>query len=407
MKKNLSKNGLRDALSTKDTSMSPLILPKDKPIINKNSKYRINDIVVFKKDEKLIAHRVIHILPNNNFLITKGDNNLRSDGKISKNQILGKVGAIQRGKENIKLSHFYLAQSSAYLGELESVVKALARHNLNHIILKGLPLHLFFENHPPKRLYFDVDILVKENDFTKTKQLLKKLGFQEIKSTLFGKNISSATQVSFSKPAKDFFVVIDLHKEPAIGLTKVTKANKLLPISTLTDYLFKHKREIKINNNPYQILNNEALVIYLLIHFFHHNFKGVHRMIFVDSLIRNNKIDWEKVEKAVDFLCLENIVYPGLLFLQKYYQTPLPKQFLEAGKPSLIAKLFSKIIVLKTSPFNSSEREIEGANRFIYLLFFSSANLLKKLRVVFSKETLAYFLLTISSLFSRIFRNSS
>ena len=213
--------------------------------------------------------------------------------------------------------------------------------------------------------------------------------------------------MSFSKPAKDFFVVIDLHKEPAIGLTKVTEANKLLPISALTNYLFQHKRIIKINSVSYQILDNEALVVYLLIHFFHHNFKGAHRMTFIDNLIRNNKINWKEAEKIIDSLRLRGFIYPCILLLQKYHQTPFPKRFLEANKPGFVAEGFSKIVVLKTFPFDSSGREIEGAKRFIYLLFFSSNSLLTKFRVIFSKETLAYFFLTISSLFSRILKNSS
>jgi len=407
MKGTLNGKNPDNSLCAKDMSMSPLILPKDKSLVKKSSKYSINDIAVFKKDEKLIAHRVVFISPSDNFLITKGDNNLQSDGKITIDQILGKVEVIKRGKEKIRLSHFYLTQSSVYLRELQLVEKALVRHRLDHIILKGLPLHLFFENRPPKRLYFDVDILVKKSDFVKTKQLLKELGFQEMRSTLFGKKISKATQISFSKPAKDYFVVIDLHKEPAIGLTKATKANELLRISALTNYLFRHKRTIKIDKNAYQILNNEALIIYLLVHFFHHNFKGAHRMTFIDSLIRNNKINWNEVKKTINSLYLKGIVYPGLLFLQKYYETPFPERFVKAIEPGLFTIILSKTILFASSPFDSSGREIEGVKRFIYLLFFSSAKFMKKLKILLSKETFAYFFLTTSSLFSRIFRNSS
>ncbi len=93
------------------TSMMPLILPGDKTVVKKAAKYKVNDIVVFNKSGRLIAHRVIYIPPSGKYFITKGDNKLKADGKIKKSQILGKVEVIKRNGQMIRLSHFYLSQS--------------------------------------------------------------------------------------------------------------------------------------------------------------------------------------------------------------------------------------------------------------------------------------------------------
>ncbi|MGB9707692.1 MAG: signal peptidase I, partial [Microgenomates group bacterium] len=98
-------------LKSQGQSMFPLLQENDIVFFKKIpfSKIKINDIIVFKKNSQLITHRVIY--KNKKYLITKGDNNPKSDGKIFSKQIIGKVYQIKRNGQIIKPETLYLIQS--------------------------------------------------------------------------------------------------------------------------------------------------------------------------------------------------------------------------------------------------------------------------------------------------------
>ncbi len=388
-------------------SMFPLILPSDKIVIAKTSSLKVNDIVVFKKKERLIAHRLIYISPAKDFLITKGGNNLKSDGRIKPNQILGKVSSIKRNGETIKLSHIYLSQSSAYLEELTKISKVFGQKRIPYIFLKGLPLHLHLGQTFPKRLYLDADILINKKGLTQVDKILVDLGFKKQKHTLFDKKIEGSTQISYLKETTPFPVIIDLHLEPAIGFTKLKSINKLLPSTKqFTQHLFKNIQEINLNKRSFPILNIETLILYLFLHFYHHNFHGVHRLEFMDAIIRNQKIDWDKVAATTQKFNFTNFVLPGISILRQYYKTPFPTAFLKTLTPFFTQRLVVKVIA-NISPFNSGTRAQEGAKRAILLFLLSPSSLTLKAKTLFHKEVRSYFLPTIKSFVFRTSTNSS
>ena len=381
------------------TSMIPLIQPGDKPLVKKTTQYDINDIVVFKKSERLIAHRIIYKSLSGKYFITKGDNELKPDGKIIKTQILGRVEAVERGGQVIKLTHFYLSQSSVYLKQLEKINKVFNKNKISYIILKGLPLHIHFDNAPPQRLYLDADLLIKKKDFDNAKKLLIKLGYEERQSKLFKEIVDNPTQITLTKNTKPFPTAIDLHLEPAIGFTKIRNFNQLIPaLGSFEKYLFKNLQTISVNKTKFPILNINKLLIYLLIHLFHHNFKGPYRMEFIDSLVRNQKIDWIKIKEILHKYKLNNFTYPSILALKRYYQTPIPP---DVFTPIFGQKLISCIVIKLAYPFGKGSIAKEGIVRFILLLLLSPLSCMKKVRILSHKDTWVYFLTTIKSFFSR------
>jgi len=394
---NMSRNHMTNKLS--QISMMPLILPEDKPLVKKSVRYKINDIVVFYKLGRLIAHRIIYASPSKKYYVTKGDNKNKDDGKIYKTQILGKIEAIERNGRKIKLSHLYLAQSSVYLEELKKINNALVRNKIDYIVLKGLPLHIHFNHAPPQRIYYDADLLINKEDLEKTTNILKKLGFRKIQPKLHGKKVKNASQVSFLKGTKPFYTAIDLHLEPAIGFTKLRKINQLLPpTEPFQKHLFKNIKHTLVNETEYPILEIETTIVLLLLHFFHHNFQGAHRALLIDSLIRKQKIDWSKLIKIICKFQFQNQVYLGLLVLKRYYKTPVPynKISLNLGQ-----KLLSCILIRFISPFSSGGKNKERIKRFAFVLLLSSQPLTQKIKILRHKKTRSYFLPTIKSFFSR------
>lgn len=389
-------------------SMAPLILPNDKIIIVKASSLKVNNIVVFKKEERLIAHRLIYVSPTKDFFVTKGDNNLKSDGKIKPSQILGKVNSVKRNGETIKLSHIYLSQSSAYLEELTKINKVLGQKCIPYIFLKGLPLHLHLGQTFPKRLYLDADILINKTDLTQVDKILVYLGFKKQKHTLFDKKIKGSTQISYLKETNPFPVIIDLHLEPAIGFTKLKSINKLLPSTKqFTQHLFKNVQEINLNKRNFPILSTEALILYFFLHLYHHNFHGAHRLEFMDAIIRSQKIDWDKVVATTRKFNFTNFVFPGISILRQHYETPFPAAFIKAITPFPAQRLVVKVIAKLISPFNSGARAQEGAKRAILLFLLSPSSLTLKIKTLFHKEVRSYFLPTIKSFVFKISTNSS
>lgn len=378
--------------------MVPLILPSDKPIVKKTRSYRLNDIVVARYQGKLIAHRIIYMYPDGS-LQTKGDNNLASDGKIRKSRILGKVERVIRGGASISLSHVYLSQSSTYLKELNLLNNALKRTRIAYVLLKGLPLHLAHGGKLPRRLYFDADILVKRKDQKGVERNFAKLGFEPIEPQLLGKTVKNYSQISFVKKVKPFAVIIDVHFSPGVGFTKATSLNRLIPsLSRYTQDLFESTKEVRVEGSLYPMLNQENLVLYLLLHLFHHNFRGIHRLEFIDMLVRTSKPDMEIVVDKAKKYGFEYFIYPAILAVHKFFGAiTLPENLNLSYSAGLVGKF-----VLDSSPFEDDRKAVEGAKRFIFTFCLSRASILTKLSVLFSKDIPAYFFPAMRSAFSRV-----
>ena len=70
-------------------SMSGTIEIGDGVIVKVTSEIKEDDIIVYKKEENLITHRLIEMEENR--LITKGDANNIQDDPITKDMVIGKV----------------------------------------------------------------------------------------------------------------------------------------------------------------------------------------------------------------------------------------------------------------------------------------------------------------------------
>lgn len=81
--------GLEINLQVPTDSMYPIIKPGQNIRIKKMSNYKKNDVVLFCEKNFYIVHRIVKV--ENDFVVTKGDNNQFNDKRISTNKIRGKV----------------------------------------------------------------------------------------------------------------------------------------------------------------------------------------------------------------------------------------------------------------------------------------------------------------------------
>lgn len=392
-------------------SMAPLISPQDKVIVNKKKKLKTNDVVVFSEKEKLIAHRVIYISPDKNYVVTKGDNNKLSDGKIYAEQILGTVKKVIREGEKISINHAYHLHSTIYLRELKKVAKVFEKKKIRYVILKGLPTHLYYLNTPPKRFYFDTDILIDKSQKGSVLKILKSLGYKKQPSTLYGKVIKNSTEMNMFKFTPPFATRIDLHLDPGITFTKLHTFNRLLPkTKDFATFLLKNTKTVKVEGIKVNILNLETEVIYLLLHFYRHNYQGYFRLELIEKILKKNKVDWEKLAVLLKRFELGNLVYPAILMLEKYNSVRFPRKFIKKITPGGSKKMFGEMIFRFISPFEEGTRAQEGAKRYIFILFLSPQGIFERLSILFYKETWIYFFPTIKSLalnsFKKLFKSS-
>ena len=389
------------SLQADGESMLPLLHPKDQVFYEKVSfaKIKTNDLILVFKKNLSFTHRVIY--RTDKYLITKGDNNLESDGKIYPRQIIGKITSVKRKSKIIDPEMLYLIQSSLYFKEIVKIISAFEKNKVNYVFLKGLPVHLYFEKTHPRRIYQDADVLIDKPDYKTATKILTKFGYKSTDSSLsptLKKLKDKTVEISFYKLVNGFPVVFDIHLEPAFMMTQIGSLDPLYPqklINQLTQDMLKNKIEIKVNNEKFSILNSEFLIIYLALHFFHHNYTGAFRLELLDRVIRKLKIDSVSINRLIDIISkyrLKNYIYPVFYLLKKYYKTPhLPSNSNAHYRPSI---------------FNDQTRLQAGINRFKNLFFLSPRPLIIKLLVFFNPQVIYLVLFTLNSKLKSLLKNS-
>lgn len=352
--------------------------------INKK-KLKINELVLVKKNKDLFVHRVIY--KNYNYLITKGDNNSLSDGKIFPNQIIAKVKKVKKSRYFYTPENVYHIQSSYYLKEIIKIKNLLEKNKIRYVFLKGLPLHLFYQESHPKRLYSDCDLLVSRSNQLKVEKILEDQGYTTIDALLskgIQRNKNTQQEITYQKTFSGFPIKFDIHFEPVFMMTQLPDIDALYPkklIIKLTEELLNNKQLININNQTIYILNPKFLIIYLSFHFFHHNYQGVHRLEFIDDIIRKLELkqaDWSDLKNIISDYSLQNFIGPVFYLLKKYFKTPFPS--------------FMKVPYFKEvkniNIFDSEGRFQGGISRFKNLFLLSPRPLIIKLLVFLNPQVI-------------------
>jgi len=128
-------------------SMSPFINEDDILLIDPKPKtIRIGDVVIYRREGKCIAHRVVGIKKSKpkKLLLLKGDNVFGSDPPVPGEMVIGKV----LGKENASNKTDYTTMRWLVLNPIMAVVSMLVGRShifyrifrrLCRLLLRGLP----------------------------------------------------------------------------------------------------------------------------------------------------------------------------------------------------------------------------------------------------------------------------
>lgn len=390
-------------LKAHGNSMEPVFFDGDVLYYKKIlfNKIKTDDIILISKKNKLITHRLIY--RNEKFFISKGDSNTFSDGYLLFKKIIGKVCQIKRNGKVFNPEVLYLIQSTQYFQEIIKIKDVFEKEKIDFVFLKGLPLHLYYENNHPRRLYFDCDVLIQKDYFKKAESILLKNGYKKVKTNLsetHNKIKNKEVENAYIKVVNGFQVVFDLHLEVVFMMTQLGRLEALYSqklIDQSTEEFLKTKREVIINNELFRILSTEYLILYLALHLFHHNFRGAFRYQFLDRIIRKEKLTPIAVKYLTAIIKkyqLQNFVYPVFVLLKKYYQTPIPSSFFGTIKPTGFINFMNFIDFKNLNIFDDESRIKSGITRFKNLFFLSPNPLWKKI-LVFINLQVIYSLLWI------------
>lgn len=353
---------MKDNIS--DSSMLPLLQSNDVLYYKKISfaKTKVNDLIIVKKHDKSIAHRVIY--KNKKYFVTKGDNNREPDEKIYPNQFIAKVSEIKRNGQIFNPESLYLLQSTLYFQEIVKIKKTFEREKIDYVFLKGLLLHLYFEQQYPRRIYADCDILVNKSFFKQIDAILQKIHFKKKKEdfkrfqTFVGKD---EKEVTYYKKIHGLWIYLDIHSEITFLTHQVPIPFPSLQktVNQITERFLNKKKIVLIKRIPFPVLDQDDLIFYLLLHFFTHNYSGIYRLEFINSIISSLKkmspLYWEKLYKSAYSNGLLNFIIPGIYLLYKYYHVKRPFIVLQKKyyRSTMYALFIYKYICKETSLLNS------------------------------------------------------
>lgn len=379
-------------LKVEGTSMLPILRPDDVLSLEKTTfaQIRENDVALIIKGKQPMIHRVIY--KTKNYLVTRGDHRMVSDGRIKPTQVYAKVVGVKRGTLQFRLEDYYLIQSSRYFKEIAALCNTFVTHNIDFVILKGLPLHLYFEGAHPRRIFADFDVLVAPSHYSQAHRILTKLRYESVDtaySSTHKKLKNKLTSLSYHKHTADFPIVVDLHMEPVFLFNQLGRLNALYPqnlLDQMTHDFLRDKQWITLENHRFPILDPAHLFVYLCLHFFHHNFRGMYRLNLIDIVWRkfhNQKNFTKSVSNAIASYRVGNFLFPVFSMLKSYLQTPIPIQMLSLKPSYNLVQHYTQKRLINIPIFDDQDRLRSGINRFLNLLILSPQSIPKKLTLIF------------------------
>ncbi|MCR4263886.1 MAG: nucleotidyltransferase family protein [Candidatus Roizmanbacteria bacterium] len=381
-----------------DTDMFPVL--QDGDIVSyvpiNFNKIKRNDIVVTERNHKTTIHRVVYT--TNRYIITKGDTSVKSDSRVYPHHIRGTVTEINRNGISFHPDLLYSMQSTLYLQAINKLVDNFRAHHIQYVLLKGLIVHLKYVRHLPRRLYNDYDVLIKFKDRKRVHSVLTKLGYKqrEQNSHFLSALIDKPIETSYIKEGPVFPIVVDIHLEPVFTMTQIGRIDELYPqkyIDSLNAEMFDSAVKTKTDGFAYTLLRQDYLILYLALHFFHHNFRGIHRLELLYAVVK--KIPpgkrtevWTSMAEQIIRFKLNNYIYGAFFALRKYFSFSPPAFFLNMTQPSETVKKNIRYMFHSNLVFEGYDNVNEEIELFRNLFHFSYRPLIIKLLVFLRPATI-------------------
>lgn len=306
-------------------------------------------------------------------------------------------------------------QSRVYLPEILKLKRLFEAKNINFLFLKGLPLYLHFEKSYPKRILADCDVLIDKKAKFKAEKIFSRLGYQlaETSYSKFHRRLKDKlTEVTYFKVVNNCPVVFDVHFEVVFLMNQLGRLDALYPqklVDEITRKFLDNKQTVKVGGQKFPILAPADLIIYLGLHFFHHNFRGRYRLEFWHKVISYykkqpiNRLDENIIDKIKRYK-IQNFVYPGFALVNKHFDTSLFPKFMKLIVPAAGAKKYVDKIVNTVDIDRAEYHLAAGINRFKNIFYLSPRPWYWKILVLFNPAVIYTIIWLMAKILSFIFR---
>ncbi len=221
-----------------------------------------------------------------------------------------------------------VAVSLLYDELLKEILVSFSEREIPLILLKGPSTAIEFYRPREVRPYGDLDILIREEDFERTRDLFLDSGFRVANpegETIRKKYFNSVT---FSKKlARE--IEVDLHWE-----TMLVSWNKQPFLSS--EETWRDMRWLDSPGGKLPVLAPHRLILYLSIHLaFHHQLGRMLTLCDLDLIVQKfgTKIDWEEIVRESKAMRIRKAVYYSLRLAATLIETKVPGEVLGALKP--------------------------------------------------------------------------
>ena len=215
--------------------------------------------------------------------------------------------------------------------ELIRLLGLLEKNGISAIPWKGPVLAAMAYGNVALRQFGDLDILVRQDDAMRGKDLLFSAGYrlQYEGSAESAVAFHSARKV-YELIREDGRVVVELHW----AITSQTFPFRLDPAS-----LWENIATISLEGAPVHNLSPEDLLLVLCVHGAKHHWGKLMWISDIAEVLRtySNKIDWKRLTQRADGLGGARMLFLGLLLAQDLLGAKLPSEFLQRtrGDPTL------------------------------------------------------------------------
>lgn len=308
-------------------------------------------------------------------------------------------------------------QAEVYFPEILKIKGSFEAGKIDFLFLKGLPLHLYFEKSPPRRIVADCDVLIAPNQELKVGKIFNRFGYRLAEtaySQLHRRLKDKLTEVTYFKVVNNCMVVFDVHFEIVFLMNQLGSLDVLYPqklVDEISREFLVEKQQVKIRGNIFPILSPSNLIIYLGLHFFHHNFIGEHRLKFLHKIVcyyrkeLTNGLGEEIIDKIKHYQ-LQNFVYPGFAILSARFGRVSPQRITDNIKPGRPAVKYIDKLIRRQNIIGREDQLAAGINRFKNIFYLSPRPWYRKILVFFNPAVIYSLIWTLAKKLDR-WRNAS
>lgn len=214
-------------------------------------------------------------------------------------------------------------------GELCKLLDLLKSHGISAIPFKGPVLAAMAYGNTALRRFCDLDILVHERDFRKTRDLLLTYDYNPVVQPWF---LNEAQETAYLESRNEYtllrqdaMVSIDLHRRLAAGdfFLLPLDFERLWSFETLS----KRLKPTSVAGRNLASLLPEDVLLYLCVHGSKHLWARLAWICDVAELIRSHpNLDWGWVFRQAESVGCERMLSVGLLLANELLDAPIPDE---------------------------------------------------------------------------------